>query len=40
MSTAHSTVKGAILADGACAGPVFLSGRLCSELTRAAVLRE
>lgn len=36
----HSTVKGAILADGAFAGPIFLSSRSCSELTRAAFLRE
>lgn len=40
VSTVHSTVKGAILADGAFAGPIFLSNRSCSELTRAAVLRE
>lgn len=40
VSTAHSTVKGAILADGVFAGPIFLSSRLCSELTRAAFLKE
>lgn len=36
----QSTVKGAILADGAFAGPIFLSSRSGSELARAAFLRE
>lgn len=40
VCTAHSTVKGPMLADGAFAGPIFLSSRSCSELTRAAFLRE